>query len=121
MNCNCPEFQEKRMIYSPNHLERICQHLKDAIDKSLRAKNPFLRKVIIRFYNKPGHYFYYVDLYEKHVLYFAGESYWVNVIAENNPDIEYAYNIVEKRWSSKGIPDKAQNLVSEISKIIYLE
>ncbi|MBE0570412.1 MAG: hypothetical protein IH618_02615 [Ignavibacteriaceae bacterium] len=121
MSCNCPEFQEKHIFYTPNHLRRICQHLKDAIDKPLREKNPFLRKVIIRFYNKPEHNFYYLDFEEKHVLYFAGESYWVNVIAENKPDIEYAYNIIEKRWSSKGIPDKAQSLVSEISKIICLE
>jgi hypothetical protein len=121
MNCNCQDFQTNHKIYPPNHLKRICQHLKDAIDKPLREKDPFLRKVIIRFYNKPEHYFYYLDLDEKHVLYFAEESYWVNVIADHNPDIEYAYNIIEKRWSSKGIPDKAQSLVSEISNIIHFE
>ena len=121
MNCNCPDFQEKHKNYSANHLKRICQHLMDAMDETLHEKDPFLRKVIIQFYKKPENYFYYLDFNEKQVLHFAESSYWVNIIAEQNPDIQYAYNIIEKRWSSKGIPDKAKTLISEISNIIYFE
>ncbi len=57
MNCTCQEFQEKHKVYSPNHLKRICQHLKDAIDKPLSEKDPFLRRIIFSFYNKPEHIF----------------------------------------------------------------
>ena len=121
MTCTCQDFQAKHKDYPPNHLNRICQHLKDAIDKPLVEKDPFLRKVIIHFYNKPEHYFYYFDFDEKHVLYFTESSNWINIITEHNPDIKYAYNIVEKRWSSAGIPDKAKSLISEISNIIYFE
>lgn len=121
MNCNCQEFQEKHKVYSPNHLKRICQHLKDAIDKPLREKNPFLRKVIIRFYNKPEDNFYYACLDEKYVFHFYESSYWINIIAELNPDIKYAYNIIENRWSSAGVPDKAESLIKEISNIVRVE
>jgi len=121
MNCTCQEFQEKHKAYSPNHLKRICQHLKDAIDKPLSEKDPFLRRIIFSFYNKSEHYFYFFDFNEKQVIYFTESSNWINIITEYNPDTQYAYNIIEKRWSSAGIPDKAKTLISEISNIIYFE
>ena len=121
MNCTCQEFHEKHKIYSPNHLKRICQHLKDAINKPLSEEDPFLRRIILSFYNKPEHYFYFFDFNEKHVIYFIESSNWVNIITEHNPDTQYVYNIIEKRWSSAGIPDKAKSLISEISNIIYFE
>lgn len=121
MSCTCQEFQKKQKSYSPTHLKRICQHLKDAMDKPLSEKDPFLRRIVASFYNKPAHYFYFFDFIEKHVIYFTESSNWVNIITEHNPDTQYAYNIIEKRWSSEGIPDKAKSLVSEISNIIYFE
>ncbi len=55
------------------------------------------------------------------MIYFIESSNWINIITEHNPDTKYAYNIIEKRWSSAGIPDKAKILISEIANIICFE
>ncbi len=85
--------------------------------KLYQKKILFTRIAIV--YNKAHILFF--RFIEKHVIYFTESSNWVNIITEHNPDTQYAYNIIEKRWSSEGIPDKAKSLVSEISNIIYFE
>lgn len=116
--CNCPAFVEKNNNYSTENLHRICQHLKDAIDRILARENPFLTKVIRRFYNKPDDFFYYAYFNEKFVIHFHESYYWVNIVAEHNPEIKYAYNFIENRWSSAGIPDKSKELIEEILSIV---
>lgn len=118
MECSCPSFLEKNKNCSREDLNRVCQHLKDAIDQNLAKEKPFLTKVIIRFYNKSDDLFYYAYFDEMFIIHFRESYYWVNIIAENNLEIKYAYNFVEKRWSSAGIPEKSEDLINEISSIV---